>query len=681
MPGGLDGVKNVTAQLKARGVNVLWPYNPWDTGTHREPLSDADTFAKLLKETGGDGFNGDTMGFVGEEFWNASVKAGYPLAFEPEGGGIDESLNWSTMGWGYWTYPTAPLIDRFKYITKGKFMTNICNRWAQAKTNDLQSSWFNGCGYESWENVWGTWNGITPRDGEAIRRVATMLRFFGGKTWDGVQSSADVDHLHSPDWEPHVPQTIQQGVFASKFPGSGASNNNNNNNNVYTVVNRGGKNTTGQQLWIPAPAPGTRVFDCYHGTELSLEDPAQPDPGPDPLTPPPAYNLYSGANAYTGHGATDIDSSPVAQQTVAQCTARCDADANCNCVTFMPYGTTTIGSDGAAAPALGACWKRSQCQPAGFATDGKYDVYLNAKRAGDKDSAGYSTWTGKNAYAGTGATSDIDSDSQAPTGQTEAQCRARCEADSKCSCVTFQKSTGKCWKRAGCDPRRFGASGAFEVFVAEARQPRCPSCFNPVTPPKGAKAVSFDVEVDGYGCVYEVAGAVPGVLAPFMAAMKGLTGGTGANGPLYAQDGTWKYLPQTIVDIPATPPAATAPHKDTWMHIPKTAAPWRFVSRGVMIEGDDNHGVDIQYPWEDHPAREHDHTFDSLGPFYMQKFPVTVDEYWAYLQKTGFRPKDPYNWLKNWNNGTQQPVAAPPASMAKLPVTYVSRSNIGSSRP
>ena len=26
MPGGLDGVRNVTAQLKDRGVRVLWPY-------------------------------------------------------------------------------------------------------------------------------------------------------------------------------------------------------------------------------------------------------------------------------------------------------------------------------------------------------------------------------------------------------------------------------------------------------------------------------------------------------------------------------------------------------------------------------------------------------------------------------------------------------------------------------
>ena len=49
MPGGLDAVANITSQLHARGVRVLWPYNPWDMGTRREPLSDEDTFAKLFE--------------------------------------------------------------------------------------------------------------------------------------------------------------------------------------------------------------------------------------------------------------------------------------------------------------------------------------------------------------------------------------------------------------------------------------------------------------------------------------------------------------------------------------------------------------------------------------------------------------------------------------------------------
>lgn len=149
-----------------------------------------------------------------------------------------------------------PTVDRFKFLTRGKFMTNVCDRWAFRKVDNLQSAWFNGAGYESWESedsappmrravhapvlsrplrpipfvavdptaekkaaltctlpllraritdVWGTWNGIVPRDAEAIRRVATMMRFFGGL--GGL--------LHSPDWEPHTPAPLSDGVFAS----------------------------------------------------------------------------------------------------------------------------------------------------------------------------------------------------------------------------------------------------------------------------------------------------------------------------------------------------------------------------------------------------------------------------------------------------------------------------------
>ena len=166
MPGGLEGVTNVTDQLKAKGVRVLWPYNPWDHGTRREPLSDEDTFATLLKQTHGDGFNGDTMDYVPESFWTSAQKARYPIAFEPEGGGHDDSLNWSTMGWGYWSYTAnagPPVVDRQKFLTRGKFTTNVCNRWAQDKTDDLQHAWFNGAGYESWENVWGTSRGVWGR--------------------------------------------------------------------------------------------------------------------------------------------------------------------------------------------------------------------------------------------------------------------------------------------------------------------------------------------------------------------------------------------------------------------------------------------------------------------------------------------------------------------------------------
>ena len=53
-----------------------------------------------------------------------------------------------------------------------------------------QAAFFNGDAYEAWEDIWGMYNQLTPRDSEALRRTAAILRHFGGFT----QSEA---------WAPH----------------------------------------------------------------------------------------------------------------------------------------------------------------------------------------------------------------------------------------------------------------------------------------------------------------------------------------------------------------------------------------------------------------------------------------------------------------------------------------------
>ena len=127
LPGGLDGVKDFTRQLKARGVRVMWPYLTWDTGTRRESKMEDDTatIATLLRQTGGVGINGDSIPYLPKAFWTAGEAEGYPLALQAEGGTRDEALNWSNVGWGYWgrqsnpsdapgyhwTYDTVPLVS------------------------------------------------------------------------------------------------------------------------------------------------------------------------------------------------------------------------------------------------------------------------------------------------------------------------------------------------------------------------------------------------------------------------------------------------------------------------------------------------------------------------------------------------------------------------------------------
>ena len=85
------------------------------------------------------------------------------------------------MNWGYWTFTFAPAVSKQKWL-EPRHMINICDRWARDQTDDLQYAFFNGIGYESWENIWGIWNQITPRDAEALRRVAAIERRFAA-TW------------------------------------------------------------------------------------------------------------------------------------------------------------------------------------------------------------------------------------------------------------------------------------------------------------------------------------------------------------------------------------------------------------------------------------------------------------------------------------------------------------------
>ena len=130
----------------------------------------------------------------------------------------------------------------------------VCDRWSRDKTTVLQLAWFNGDGVETWQNIWGIWQGITQRDGEALRRLGPLLRFFGRTR----------NFLQSPGWEPHDPAVLQNaaGVYASAWPVGDET--------VWTMVNRGEADVAGPQIAVQ-PADSRQYFDCYHGESLRVE--------------------------------------------------------------------------------------------------------------------------------------------------------------------------------------------------------------------------------------------------------------------------------------------------------------------------------------------------------------------------------------------------------------------------
>lgn len=296
MPGGVSALRAVISELHEEGVRVLLPYNPWDTSTRREvtregaPVDDPSALAQLAREVGADGFNGDTMAFVREQFF----EAGEGLAIEPELMGLPPMRSWHTLGWAYWQLDknaTVPRVDFYKYSLDSRWMSHACQRWAKDHTTFLLTSFFNSVGFVPWENVWGSFNQVrgdtflffrtgrkwmacavvsdpahaaqmVPRDAELLKRSATILRFFGGAERGGLKL------LTSSEWEPFPPE-LHAGeagtAHGSRYPDAQGER------QLLLLVNLGSSSDSASYQVAAAHEVGWRWWDCLRGMPLLVD--------------------------------------------------------------------------------------------------------------------------------------------------------------------------------------------------------------------------------------------------------------------------------------------------------------------------------------------------------------------------------------------------------------------------
>jgi len=77
---------------------------------------------------------------------------------------------------------------------------------------------------------------------------------------------------------------------------------------------------------------------------------------------------------------------------------------------------------------------------------------------------GYVEHPNRNCYAGNGGT-DLDDYSTAPANQSPTSCKAFCDADPRCDCVTLSHGDGRCFRRSSCDPLRMARDTGFATFL------------------------------------------------------------------------------------------------------------------------------------------------------------------------------------------------------------------------
>jgi len=242
MPHGLAGLKEVVKQFHASGIKVFINYNPWDTGTRRENISDLDLLIEMLKSTDSDGIFLDTMKNA-PDFRERldSIRPG--IVMEGEIALPLEHVQTHHMSWAQWFRDsTAPGVYRNKWFERCH-MQHAIARWDADKSPQLQTAWMNGSGMLIWENIFGQWLGWHERDKSTYRVMSSIQRHFS-------------DLFSGENWKPLAIESPVKGVFVSQWENDDIT--------LWTLVNRN-DNTVNGILMKTVIRQGQSFYNLVNG--------------------------------------------------------------------------------------------------------------------------------------------------------------------------------------------------------------------------------------------------------------------------------------------------------------------------------------------------------------------------------------------------------------------------------
>jgi formylglycine-generating enzyme len=196
----VDGLANLVAFFQEHGVRVFVDYNPWDVGTRREPVGDAEAVAGLVRALGADGVFLDTMKEAMPE-----LRAALPdAAFEGESTLSLARIPDHHLSWAQWFADSpVPGVIRARWFEQ-RHMLHHTRRWNRSHAEELRSAWLNGVGMLVWENVFGAWVGWNERDKGLLRGMLAVQRRF-------------VELLTHGEWTPLAARSEDVQVVGSRW--------------------------------------------------------------------------------------------------------------------------------------------------------------------------------------------------------------------------------------------------------------------------------------------------------------------------------------------------------------------------------------------------------------------------------------------------------------------------------
>jgi len=245
MPGGLAGLRALVERCHAQGVRVFIDYNPWDTGTRREPKHDYDALAEVVAAIDADGVFLDTLAEGSQRLREVLDNTKPGLAIVSEGNPPVEQLAICSGSWGQWLdAPAEPGILKLKWV-EPRHMQYQIRRWDRSRREEIAIAWFNGSGLLVWENVFGTYNPWQASDRHAWKKANLILDFCA-------------DCFASTSSRPFYPARAAR-VTIHHWPQPEYD---------LFVLQNDGERLSDERLFDVACEPTTKFFDLWNGRAL-----------------------------------------------------------------------------------------------------------------------------------------------------------------------------------------------------------------------------------------------------------------------------------------------------------------------------------------------------------------------------------------------------------------------------
>jgi hypothetical protein len=201
----VPGLPGLVAALRRAGVRVFVDYNPWDVGTRREPVDDAEAVASIVEWLDADGVFLDTMKEAGAELRAALERVRPGVALEGESTLPLARIGDHHLSWAQWFADSdVPGVIRARWFEQ-RHMLHHTRRWNRDHSEELHSSWLNGTGMLVWDVVFGVWVGWSERDKALLRTMAGVQRrhvsLLTGGVWTPLAAHSDGLEVVGSRWE------------------------------------------------------------------------------------------------------------------------------------------------------------------------------------------------------------------------------------------------------------------------------------------------------------------------------------------------------------------------------------------------------------------------------------------------------------------------------------------------